>query len=58
MDNKTDIIRQSIIHDMSEGVMTVGFDGKISYINPAALAILERSEDRLIGKAFGACFFA
>ncbi|MBR4150868.1 MAG: PAS domain-containing protein [Firmicutes bacterium] len=57
MDNKTDIIRQSIIHDMSEGVMTVGFDGKISYINPAALAILERSEDRLIGKAFGACFF-
>lgn len=51
------LIRESIMRDMSEGVMTIGFDGVITYLNPAALAVLERAEDSLIGKRFGACFF-
>lgn len=29
-------IRESIIRDMSEGVMTIGMDGVITYVNPAA----------------------
>ena len=45
------------MRDMSEGVMTIGFDGTITYLNPAALVILGRGEDELIGRRFGACFF-
>ena len=42
---------------MSEGVMTVGLDGKIMSVNPAASRILEINGDDLIGKPFVACFF-
>ncbi len=55
--DKRELIRQSIMHDMSEGVMTIGFDGVITYLNPAALSILGREEASLLGKSFGACFF-
>ena len=42
---------------MSEGVMTVGLDGKIMDINPAASEILEKSAAELIGKPFASSFF-
>ncbi len=45
------------MRDMSEGVMTIGFDGVITYLNAAALTILGRGEEELLGKRFGACFF-
>ncbi len=54
---KKNIILDSIMRDMSEGVLVVGFDGIIGYLNPAALAILGMSEDALLGRSFGACFF-
>ncbi|MBE7003253.1 MAG: PAS domain-containing protein [Ruminococcaceae bacterium] len=57
MDKKKELMRQSIIRDMSEGVMTIGFDGIITFLNPAALAILGREENDLLGKRFGSCFF-
>ena len=57
MPDKQELIRESIIHDMSEGVMTISFDGVISYLNPAALQILSRDEKGMLGKRFGACFF-
>lgn len=57
MSDRQELIRESIMRDMSEGVMTIGFDGKITYLNHAALEILDRGEDELIGKRFGACFF-
>lgn len=56
MDNR-EFIRKSVIRDMSEGVMTLGLDGKIMSVNPAAAGILEKTEDELVGKPFARCFF-
>lgn len=42
---------------MTEGVMTIGLDGVITYVNPAASSILRISSDALIGKKFIQCFF-
>lgn len=50
-------IQRSIIEDMSDGVLVLGLNGVISVINPAALAILEREEESLLGKPFARCFF-
>ncbi len=52
-----DLIRESIIRDLSEGVLVIRFDGTISYLNEAALRILSRPRDELLGKRFAACFF-
>lgn len=49
--------RQGIIKDMSEGVLTIGFDGRIEFLNQAALDILDRREEELVGRSFGGCFF-
>ena len=57
MPDREELIRESIMRDMSEGVMTIGFDGEITYLNPAALRILRRGESELLGKRFGGCFF-
>lgn len=35
MAGNIELIRESIIRDMSEGVMSIGFDGVIGYINEA-----------------------
>lgn len=53
----TDFIRESIIRDMSEGVMAIGMDGIINYVNPAVSQILERDIDELSGQKFVNCFF-
>lgn len=55
-DNKN-LIRQSVIRDMSEGVMTIGLDGKIMSINPAAEKILEKHADDIVGAKFARAFF-
>ena len=57
MSEKTELIRASIIQDMSEGVLVVGLDGVISYVNPAAEQILGRLGTELIGQRFAAAFF-
>lgn len=57
MPDKQELIRESIMRDMSEGVMTISFDGVISYLNPAALLILDRDEGELLHQSFGVCFF-
>ena len=41
MTEQNELIQQSIIRDMSEGVMVIGLRGTIQYVNPAALDILE-----------------
>lgn len=56
MDNAA-LIHRSIMQDMTEGVMTVGFDGVISYVNPAAAQILGMEAKELVGKKFARCFF-
>ena len=57
MTEHTDFIRERILQDMSEGVMTIGLDGIITYVNPAALRILDRKPEELLGQRFARCFF-
>ena len=40
MSNHSGAIQESIMRDMKEGVMTIGMDGIISFVNPAAENIL------------------
>ena len=53
----SELIHKSIMRDMTEGVMTIGFDGVITYVNQAAASILEMNTDTLLGKKFLQCFF-
>ena len=53
----TELIHKSIMQDMTEGVMTIGLDGVITYVNPAAAGILEIPVEALTGKQFVQCFF-
>ena len=50
-------IRDSIITDMSEGVMAIRYNGIIELANDAALAILEKQSEELTGRSFASCFF-
>ncbi len=56
MPDSSQLIQENIILNMSEGVMSIGFNGVIGYINPAAIEILGLSGDSS-GKKFAACFF-
>ena len=53
----SELIHKSIMQDMTEGVMTIGFDGIITYVNRSAASILEINTESLIGKKFIQCFF-
>lgn len=55
--NNEDLIQSYIMRDMSEGVMTIGFSGKITYVNPAAEIILEKNAEELVGRSFAISFF-
>lgn len=54
--NKEELIRKNIIADMSEGVMTIGLNGVITHVNPAAEEILGMKAEALEGKSFARCF--
>ena len=55
--SSSELIHKSIMQDMTEGVMTIGLDGVITYVNPAAASILQMEEGALTGKKFIQCFF-
>ena len=55
--SSSELIHKSIMQDMTEGVMTIGLDGVISYVNPAAAMILGMNAQDLTGKKFIQCFF-
>lgn len=57
MMSQRDLIRESIIRDMSEGVVVLGLDGSIKTMNPAAERILDRSAEQLIGKKIATAFY-
>ena len=57
MQDSNALVQSSILQDMSEGVLVIGFDGRIERVNPAAERILERPACELVGKKFAACFF-
>ncbi len=46
-----------IIRYMSEGLLLIGFDGVINYLNPAAGKILALDPEQTIGRKFAAVFF-
>ena len=50
-------IRESIITDMSEGVMAIRYNGIIELANDAALAVLEKEREELTGRSCASCFF-
>ena len=52
-----DVMRSEIIEDMSEGVMLLGLNGVIEYINPAAERILDIPSDGCANKKLGEVFF-
>ena len=51
-------IYESIIRDMSEGIMTIDLNGVIDSFNPAAERILGMKKDEVLGKHFAAQFIA
>ena len=57
MTDQTNYIYQTIVSDMSEGLMVIGFDGIITHLNSAAEVILDRKSNDLIGKKFARSFF-
>ena len=57
MPDSSKLIQQNIIQNMAEGVMSIDFDGVISFCNPSALAILGMTQEAIVGKKFAMCFF-
>ena len=57
MMEKIELIQESILKDMSEGVMAIGLDGNILYFNRAAVDILDKTEEELSSKKFAELFF-
>lgn len=55
--SERDVIFQNIVQDMSEGVITVGFNGIITTVNPKVEQILERSSSELVGTQYAQAFF-
>ncbi len=44
------ILHENIIQSISSGLITTGLDGRITLVNNAALKLLERAPDQLLGK--------
>ena len=51
------LIYEEIMRDMSDGVMMIGLDGIIDFVNPAAANILQMPVSKLAGRRFASCFF-
>ena len=51
IEEKEKYIYESILNDMTDGVIVIGFDGKISICNQAAESALDISEGGLVGKS-------
>ena len=55
--NHQEIMQARALADMAEGVMAIRFDGVVELANDAALQILAREREELVGKSFARCFF-
>ncbi|MBQ8076171.1 MAG: PAS domain-containing protein [Oscillospiraceae bacterium] len=51
-------IQNRILADLSEGILEIRFDGVIEFVNEAALTILHKRADDLLGHSFARAFFA
>ena len=56
MAGNRELIDESIIRDMSEGVMTIDLNGVVDSFNPAAERILGKKKDEVIGYHFARIF--
>lgn len=52
INERKELIYESIIHDMSEGVMMINLDGIVESINPAAEKILGKKKDEVLGQQY------
>ena len=50
------ILHENIIQSISSGLITTGLDGRITLVNSAALKLLERSPNELLGKPVSTLF--
>ncbi|MGA2374411.1 MAG: ATP-binding protein [Candidatus Sulfotelmatobacter sp.] len=50
------ILHENIIQSISSGLITTGLDGRITLVNNAALKLLERASDQLLGKPVAGIF--
>ncbi|MFZ0276693.1 MAG: ATP-binding protein [Candidatus Sulfotelmatobacter sp.] len=50
------ILHENIIQSISSGLITTGLDGRITLVNNAALKLLERAPDQLLGKPVSGIF--
>ena len=53
-----ELIQTRALSDMSEGVLAIRFDGVVELANDAAVQILARRKEDLVGKPFAMSFFA
>lgn len=51
-------IKDSVIHNLAEGIIIITFDGTIEYANPAAFTILDIPEEQMTGSKFAEVFFS
>jgi two-component system, NtrC family, sensor histidine kinase PilS len=50
------ILHENIIQSISSGLITTGLDGRITLVNNAALKLLERASNQLLGKPVSGIF--
>ena len=55
--NSGNMMQRKILSNIQDGVMYIGFNGIVNYVNDSALNILGIPEEDLIGKSFAANFF-
>lgn len=57
MEQLHSLFLENILKNMSEGIMVIGFDGVIKFVNKSAFSILGLKENATIGKKFASLFF-
>ena len=57
MARKDDLIRESILRNMAEGLIVLALDGKVDSVNPATEKILDRTAQQLTGQKMASVFY-
>ena len=57
MDNASSVVQSRIVECLSEGILLLGFNGKVLYANQRASEILRIPMDKLQGEKFASLFF-
>ena len=57
MNEKIELIQESILRDISDGIMVIGQNGSIQYFNRAAMDILDKTEEELSNRRLAELFF-